>query len=335
MGDALMDCVAQGDGSLKPLMGGSPFNTARACALRLKPVQEQAASANAESAATSVQVSYVNPFSTDLFGDQLRGQLAQDGVRTLLPATRLPTSLAVLQLAKGQPSYGFYREGIADRDYSVAQVCELLETAVPGILHVGSLALVPPEVDKVDAILAFAKVRGWTVSIDVNMRPKLASNLSDYVDKVLQITKHANWIKASDEDLQVLNLRGTQQTGSLSSRADAASIAPHFLSQGSTRVALTFGEQGAWLQVDGQSAQADVPQVDVVDTVGAGDTFWGNCLGDWALDFAEAGTGSSVAVNTAAQRVEQTLQQAMRAAAINCTRAGCQPPGFAEVLAWR
>ena len=324
MGDALRDCVAQPDGSLKPLMGGSPFNMARACALRL--TQRPGAA----------QVGYVNPFSTDLFGGQLTAQLAKDGVKTLLPATRLPTSLAVVQLTNGQPSYGFYREGIADRDYSVAQVCSLLETAVPGILHAGSLALVPPEIDKVDAILAFAKKRGWTVSIDVNMRPKLAANLPEYAEKVLHITRQADWIKASDEDLQVLNLKGANQVGSLPQRSDAASIAPFFLNQGSTRLALTFGEQGAWLQVDGQSAQADVPPVKVVDTVGAGDTFWGNCLGDWAQDFAKAPANAPATTAghpSPAQRVAQTLQQAMRAAAINCTRAGCQPPAYAELPA--
>ena len=34
LGEALMDCVAQSDGSLRPLMGGSPFNMARAAALQ-------------------------------------------------------------------------------------------------------------------------------------------------------------------------------------------------------------------------------------------------------------------------------------------------------------
>ena len=337
MGDALMDCVAQPGGSLKPLMGGSPFNLARACAQRLTQRPGVA------------QVGYVNPFSTDLFGGQLTDQLAKDGVTTLLPATRLPTSLAVVQLANGQPSYGFYREGIADRDYTVDQVCSLLESTRPGILHVGSLALVPPEVDKVHDVVALAKKLGWTISIDVNMRPKLAENLKQYIDKVLQISKLADWLKASDEDLQVLNLRGVKQTGSLPQRSDADSIAPYFLNQGTRRLALTFGAQGAWLQVDGHSAQAGVPQVEVVDTVGAGDTFWGNCLGDWALDAAPDGAlggalgGAAAwptqaaqanrlpASSSAGQRVAQTLRQAMQAAAINCTRAGCQPPAFAEL----
>jgi fructokinase len=73
--------------------------------------------------------------------------------------------------------------------------------------------------------------------------------------------------------------------------------------------------------VEGQVAQDTAPVVRVVDTVGAGDTFWGNCLADWTLQ----GPG-------AAARVGDTLKNAMRAAAINCTRAGCQPPTQAELF---
>jgi fructokinase len=69
------------------------------------------------------------------------------------------------------------------------------------------------------------------------------------------------------------------------------------------------------------------PRVAVVDTVGAGDTFWGSCLADWMA------SGSHRQPAVAEQRIAQTLQQAVRAAAINCTRAGCQPPTLAEVQA--
>jgi len=61
----------------------------------------------------------------------------------------------------------------------------------------------------------------------------------------------------------------------------------------------------------------------VADTVGAGDTFWGNTLADWAMQPADA-----------AARVANTLALSMKAAAINCTRQGCQPPTLAEVLAF-
>ena len=58
LGEALMDCVAQPDGSLKPLLGGSPFNLACAVALQ------------------GVDVGYLSPFSTDVFGQQLAAKLA-------------------------------------------------------------------------------------------------------------------------------------------------------------------------------------------------------------------------------------------------------------------
>ena len=305
LGEALMDCVAQSDGSLKPFMGGSPFNLARAAALR------------------GADVSFVNPLSTDNFGDQMRTQLTQDGVKPLLPATRLPTSLAVVQIKNGQPSYGFYREGIADRDYSVDQILTTLESAAPGVLHTGSLLLVPPEHEKVIAVLKGAKKMGWTISIDVNLRPKLAANLAQYVAAVQAAVPLADWLKASDEDLELLGFaaQSNAQGNTLPQRSQGYEIAKHFTALGISRVALTFGGDGAWLQVDGKSAEQDVLTVTVVDTVGAGDTFWGNCLGDWVLN-----------PQNAASRVSITLSQAMQAAAINCTRAGCQPPKYSELL---
>ncbi len=296
LGEALMDCIAQPDGTLKPLKGGSPYNMARAAALR------------------GADVSFVNPLSTDNFGDDMRAQLASEGVKALLPASRLPTSLAVVQIKNGQPSYGFYREGIADRDYSVDQILSLLETSEPGVLHTGSLLLIPPEHQKVIDVLKGAKKMGWIISIDVNLRPKLAANLPQYIAAVQAAVPLADWLKASDEDLELLGFADPK-------RSQGTEIAKHFTTLGISRVALTFGGGGAWLQVDGKSAEQDVPQVTVVDTVGAGDTFWGNCLGDWVLNPQDASS-----------HVQTTLSQAMQAAAINCTRAGCQPPKYSELL---
>jgi fructokinase len=243
----------------------------------------------------------------------MREQLARDSVKPGLPDSRLPTSLAVVQVTHGQPSYGFYREGIADRDYTPEQVLAVLARSAPGVLHTGSLLLVPPEHEKVLTILKGAKALGWTVSVDVNLRPKLAADLGQYVWAVQQVAALADWLKASDEDLEVLGFAAP-------SRAAAPEIARRFSAQGATRIALTFGGEGAWLQVDGACAEQDVPPITVLDTVGAGDTFWGNCLGDWVLQ-----------PSGAAARVASTLQQAMLAAAINCTRAGCQPPTWTEV----
>jgi fructokinase len=303
LGEALMDCIAQPDGRLLPLMGGSPFNMARAAALR------------------GASVAYLNPLSTDLFGQGMAQLLLRDGVALQGGQSRLPTSLAVVQVTDGQPSYGFYREGIADRDYTVEGITAVLQQQkTPGILHTGSLLLIPPEHHKVLAILKAAREMGWTISVDINLRPKVAHELAQYVQALREVIALTDWLKASDEDLETMGFADVRLSESARLvQKLRAGVAPGALS----RVALTFGGDGAYLDIEGQTHSLPVPRITVSDTVGAGDTFWGNTLADWALQPAGA-----------AERVASTLDLSMKAAAINCTRQGCQPPTRAEVLSF-
>jgi len=303
LGEALMDCIAQPDGRLLPLMGGSPFNMARAAALR------------------GASVAYLNPLSTDLFGQGMAQLLLRDGVALQGGQSRLPTSLAVVQVTDGQPSYGFYREGIADRDYTVEGITAVLQQQkTPGILHTGSLLLIPPEHHKVLAILKAAREMGWTISVDINLRPKVAHELAQYVQALREVIALTDWLKASDEDLETMGFADVRLSESARLvQKLRAGVAPGALS----RVALTFGGDGAYLDIEGQTHSLAVPRITMADTVGAGDTFWGNTLADWALQPAGA-----------AERVASTLDLSMKAAAINCTRQGCQPPTRAEVLSF-
>ncbi|PUE52705.1 hypothetical protein B9Z37_11025 [Limnohabitans parvus II-B4] len=303
LGEALMDCIAQPDGQLRPFMGGSPFNMARAAALR------------------GADVAYLNPLSNDLFGQGMAQLLQRDGVQLPGGTSRLPTSLAVVQVTNGQPSYGFYRESIADRDYTVDGIVALLhQQKTPGILHTGSLLLIPPEHHKVVAILKAAREMGWTISVDINLRPKVAHDLTAYVQALHEVITLTDWLKASDEDLESMGFAnvGIGESARLVHELRAG-VAPDALS----RVALTFGGDGAYLDIEGRTHSLPVPRITVTDTVGAGDTFWGNTLAEWALQ-----------PDGAAGRVASTLDLSMKAAAINCTRQGCQPPTRAEVLAF-
>jgi fructokinase len=300
LGEALIDCIAQPDGSLVPHLGGSPYNLACATA-------RQGAS-----------VGFIAPMSTDRYGQALLDHLAINHVRSLSPRSALPTSLAVVQLTDGQPSYGFYREGVADRDYKVVDVVTLLESSSPGVLHTGSLMAMPPEHVKVLEIIAAAKRLGWIISVDVNLRPRVAADIAAYLLAVREVAAQADWLKASDEDLELLGFTDV-------SMVNASTLAKHWIAQGCSRVALTFGAQGAYLQVSDSHAQACAPVVDVKDTVGAGDTFWGTCLADWVSDVEFKG------ISSASLRVDRTLNNALISAAINCSRKGCQPPTKDEV----
>jgi fructokinase len=79
------------------------------------------------------------------------------------------------------------------------------------------------------------------------------------------------------------------------------------------------------LHIGSTYVQATAPTVQVADTVGAGDVFWASCLADWL----QHDTLKNDAL--AMQKIENTLQRALRAAAINCERVGCQPPGVNEI----
>ena len=290
-----MDCLAQPDGSLLPLMGGSPYNLARAAARQ------------------GAQVGYLPPFSTDRFGQQLKAQATSDGVQAQSPDSPCPTSLAVVTVQHGQPSYSFYREGIADRDHTPADLIALLRGRTPGVLHTGSLMLLPPEHDKTLEVLRAARALGWRISVDTNLRPAMARDLPAYREAVMRAVALADWVKASDEDLWALGLGETTP-------ANADQVLRAFARPANRHIAFTFGEAGACLWVNGAHARGPAPTVKVVDTVGAGDTFWGTCLAEWARNETRAESA-----------LPRTLARALRAAAINCTRKGCQPPTREEL----
>ncbi|MCO5977133.1 PfkB family carbohydrate kinase [Ideonella oryzae] len=298
LGEGLMDCFAEPDGRLRPRMGGSPFNLARAAARQGRAVR------------------WLTPFSTDAFGQTLRRQALADGILPGSPVSALPTALAVVSFEGEATRYGFYREGIADRDWSPASVLAALADHPPGVLHTGSLMLVPPQHAATLAVMDALAQRGWTISLDINLRPQLAGDLADYRAAVWAALARAHWVKASDEDLAVLmDLPRPPRLD------EAEALWPRLQRPSHRRGALTFGAQGAWLTVAGDRAALPACAVQVVDTVGAGDTFWGTCLADWLAD----------PVGATRPQVEQTLRRALRAAALNCSRAGCQPPTRAEL----
>ena len=106
-GENLIDLVArnQRDGEQSEFIaaeGGGPFNVAMAAG-RL-----------------GVDVSYLTPISSDRFGDLLSDRLLQSHVTIAGARVKQPTSLAVVSVdANGVPTYGFYRNGTAERQVNV------------------------------------------------------------------------------------------------------------------------------------------------------------------------------------------------------------------------
>lgn len=314
-GEALIDMVGQRDGRYLPCLGGAVYNLTRALARQGTPTL------------------YQNPFSFDAMGRRLAQGVIDDGVHLAQPDP-VPevTSLAMVGVdEQGHPDYAFYRNGVADRAVradSMNAACRAWPDL--GVVCTGCLALAPEDADKYLPWLEAQKTAGRWVVVDVNMRPSVMPDLVPYRANVQRALALADLIKASDEDLEVLQVPGT----------DALDKAQRLLdSVGAGMMALTLGAQGAVLLCKTPAgtvtvrAQESAP-VMVVDTVGAGDSFLAGLL-TRLIRMAQAAQCSPAHM---AQRLDRAHMEALAAhalatATINVMRAGCQPPSWDEVLA--
>lgn len=304
-GEALIDLIVTEDGAYRPHLGGSPYNVAIGLARQ------------------SVDASYLASLSDDKFGDELRSALLREGVRVPLQRRSLwPTSLALVTVNEsGQPSYRLYREGIADKDTSLEEILANLPDDLQ-VFHTGSLAITPSQIPKIVALFDELKARGVCISIDINIRLRASIDQEKYLAGVRRLLPMADLVKASDEDIQAFSLNSNLRT--------AAKQLHHEMRDG--LLILTEGNGGAVLfrSVDDEAAieSRAYPVDTLVDTVGAGDTFHSAFLAHLyragELDGRHAPRNSAI--------LENALDFACAAAAINVSRAGCSPPTMNEVL---
>jgi fructokinase len=304
-GEALIDFIAGSDGRYQPVAGGAPYNFARALALQ------------------GIDAGYANPFSSDGFGVMLRESLIASGVKALGPVIPKPTSLALVsKTPDGQPRYQFYRDGVADRALTAEQLVALFNAQSVGF-HSGGLALVPPDHDAIVAAQRLAHARGMLCTVDVNMRPQVASSMgvvaADYCAAARAAIRHGHIVKVSDEDLQHLDFSAAP--------VDAARA---LLNDTCKLVVLTLGASGAWAISADRTVFQAAEVVKVCDTVGAGDCFFAG----FVASLLRAGAIASLRNQELDRSVlESALRHASRCAAINIAREGCQPPTWAEATA--
>lgn len=301
-GEALVDMIEQPDGSYKACLGGSVCNFTLGLARQ------------------GVAATYLNPLSSDRFGEQFASLLARNDVRLASSRSTCPTSLAVVGLDRqGVPTYAFYRDGVADRDLDAAQAAARFPERME-VLHTGGLAMVPEDIDKTLLVMAEAAARGALLSLDVNLRPVAVADQERYAGGVLKAMRQAHIIKMSDEDLAALGLARLRPT----------EVADTFFHQSSTElIALTLGARGAVLLSRTHCvALSAPPDLKVVDTVGAGDCFHAGLVA--YLRRAGALSSAQDLRNLDQRTIESALRHAIAAASINVTRAGCQPPTWQE-----
>ena len=189
-GENLIDYVQVSEGDDLPVYraipGGSCYNVAIAAARQ------------------GQEVAYITPISKDSLGNVLAHRLETDKVVVSAPRVDEPTSLAVVSLNNSQPNYQFYRDGTAERQITHEMLTETTPSATK-IFHVGSIALIDGE----DADLwehKFCEIaeQGVITSLDPNIRELLVKNKQQYLDRLDRMSKHANILKLSDEDLNYM-----------------------------------------------------------------------------------------------------------------------------------
>jgi len=292
-GEALIDMLLRqstnGEDCFAPLAGGSVMNTAVALG-RL-----------------GANVQFFSGLSNDLFGEILKDHLASSKVDTSpVHWSDDPTTLAFVKLVDGHASYAFYDENTAGRLLSVDDLPEVTADA----LFFGGISLVVEPCATAYETLLLRDSASRLTMIDPNVRPSFIKDEDRYRARINKMMAASDIVKTSDEDLDWL-------TGS----TDATSL----LSSKTKVVLLTRGADGVTILTEAGSTDVPAQKVDVVDTVGAGDTFNAgflaglsqqNCLSQSALLGADLVSAAELGA---------------KAAAITVSRAGANPPWANEL----
>ena len=159
------------------------------------------------------------------------------------------------------------------------------------------------------------------VVLDPNVRPTLIRDLDAYRSRFARWLAATELLKLSDEDVELL-----------APGLSPARAAEQWLGAGPSAVVITYGGSGAILhRRDAPPLEVSAPAVAVVDTVGAGDTFTGGL----SVALAQREVSGVEQLRTLPDESwREILRFAAAAAALNCTRAGANPPRLAEVLAF-
>lgn len=287
VGEALVDVVTRFDGQVDEAPGGSPANVALTLG-RLGHAPQ-----------------LLTRLAHDSHGRAVLSWLEASGVEVLaVGASRTATATARLD-AEGSATYDF------DIEWSLAGA--VVPTA--DIVHTGSIAALmePGATDVLRIIDHLHEVA--LVTYDPNVRPALLGKKSVARRQVEEMVALADLVKASDEDLRWLY-----------PNKDPLDVARSWLTTGLAVAVVTTGEGGAFAVARSGVIAVEAERVEVVDTVGAGDTFMGALIDGLircGYQNAEARQGLR---GIPADELEAILRFGAHAAAVTVSRPGADPP---------
>lgn len=296
IGEALIDVVIDADGAMTEHVGGSPANVAMGLA------------------ALGHRVDFATSLGHDPRGQVCRGHLESHGVHVRANGADLPTSVAEATLDEtGAAAYTF------DLHWDPGTV----DVTGATHLHVGSIAAtLEPGAQEVDAAVSAAS-RHATVSYDPNIRPSVMGDPEPLRERIEQLIAASDVVKASEDDLEYLY--AGQPTGRVMAR---------WAELGAALTIVTLGARGVTFRCTSTGSGATAPALagDVVDTVGAGDSFMSGLLSG-LLDLGLlGGTDGRAALRTATElQVGRAIARGLATSALTVRRAGAHAPTRAEI----
>jgi fructokinase len=302
VGEALVDLVGQRGGrTFSAHPGGSPANVALGLA-RL-----------------DIPVTLKTRLGRDAFGEMVLAHLEASGVGVDGGTGEgAKTTLAIATLAAGIASYDFRI------DWDVEGLVPLpVETRC---LHTGSLAtvLAPGKANVVDLVEREHERGRVTVSYDPNVRPALLGDAARARPDFEHLVAMSDVVKVSDEDLRWLYPDRTDED-----------VAQGWLASGPALVIVTRGGAGVYaVSARLELRRAAVP-IDLVDTVGAGDSFTSGLLDGLHRADLIGGARRDALATIDEATLGSVVDAAALIAAITCSKPGADPPTRAEVDAAR
>jgi fructokinase len=298
-GEALIDFVPLPNvRAYQPCPGGSVFNVAVGLG-RLE-----------------IPTGFFCKISNDFFGDMLVDYLADNRVDTsYCMRTPHPTTLAFVSLESAEhpePQFSFYANGSADRSLTVNELPSQLPEEVK-VLHFGSISLVmEPGATALETFMAREHGKR-IISLDPNVRPNLMPDHDTYRRRFEKWIASVDILKLSRVDRRLIYPEVSFET-----------CLKRWFDLGVKVVIQTKGGDGAeGYSSIGNYAFVETPEVEIADTVGAGDTFLSATLGYlYQADMMK--TEKLRDMNS--DQLSACLSYASQAAAINCSRVGADPP---------
>lgn len=221
------------------------------------------------------KTAFIGKVGDDMHGALLKDTLDKAGIDTegLVVDNTVFTTLAFVSLKDGERTFSFARKPGADTQLRPEEVKEDIVKNTK-IFHCGSLSLTDePARSATFHALKMAKDSGALISYDPNYRAPLWSSVEEAKAQMRSVIPYADIMKISDEE-----------TALLTDCSDPREAAQALIDQGVKCVIVTLGKDGALLK----TAQLEIVEKGkarkVVDTTGAGDSFWGGILSRFAQD---------------------------------------------------